>query len=148
MNTVVLGVTRLLNYHGKYLNKMKILTPISLGELYDKITILRIKTERIQDEEKLVNVKKELDLLKEVADQYPIKPEDSYLAHELYTTNNSLWSVEDNLREMERRKDFGTFFIKSARMVYELNDKRSRIKKEINIKYGSDIIEEKSYKEY
>jgi len=127
---------------------MTILIPVSLGELYDKISILKIKTERIDDEEKIKNVQKELDLLLKIAEKNPIE---SYYHYKLYKTNDSLWNIEDKLREYESKELYELYddtFIDLAKQVYQLNDRRSEIKREINLKYNSDIIEEKSYKEY
>lgn len=124
---------------------MKIQTPTSLGELYDKLTILEIKGFNIKDEKKLVNVIAELDKLKAVADEHPIS---DGLYHELKKINEDLWKIEDDIRECERQKDFGDKFIELARSVYFTNDKRSEVKKTINVEYGSDIVEEKSYEKY
>ena len=124
---------------------MKVLTPVSLGELYDKISILEIKLARIQDTKKLANISKEYNELKAVASQYPI---DDDLYSQLKEINEQLWEIEDDIREEERNKDFGEDFIKLARSVYFTNDKRSDVKKEINLKYGSDFVEEKSYEAY
>jgi len=124
---------------------MRIETPISLGELYDKFSILEIKTERISDEEKLKNIRNERDSLKVVVEKYPIAEE---LYNELKEINEKLWIIEDDIRECERRKDFDKKFIILARNVYITNDKRSEVKKKINIEYGSDIVEEKSYEKY
>ena len=124
---------------------MEILVPVSLGELYDKISILIIKKEKISDPEKLKNIQTELDLLQDIAEKYDI---DGEFHTELYEVNLTLWAIEDSLRILEQRKKFDETFIKSARMVYVLNDKRSEIKKAINLKYGSNIIEEKSYEKY
>jgi hypothetical protein len=118
---------------------------VSIGEVVDKWTILSIKALNIQDEDKLTNVFKERTYLTGV-----IPPEivhDS-LTDELLWVNKELWKVEDELREHERNKAFDDSFIQLARSVYVLNDKRARIKKEINLKHGSDFIEEKSYKPY
>lgn len=124
---------------------MEILVPISLGELYDKISILLIKKENIQDSAKLVNINNELNLLQDLAEKYPI---DGMYHTVLYVVNSKLWKVEDQLRIKEKKRDFDGEFIWLARDVYHLNDERSQIKKEINEKYGSDIIEEKSYEKY
>jgi len=124
---------------------MEILVPISLGELYDKISILLIKKEKISDFKKLENIQKELDLLQSIAEKYDI---DGKFHTELYHTNLKLWDVEDQLRIEEKNKDWGDDFVQLARSVYFLNDKRSEIKKEINLQYGSNIIEEKSYEKY
>ena len=124
---------------------MEILVPVSLGELYDKISILLIKKEKITDPGKIENIQKELDLLQDIAEKYDI---DGKFHTELYHTNLKLWDVEDKLRIEEKNKDWGEDFIQLARSVYYLNDKRSEIKKEINLQYGSNIIEEKSYEKY
>lgn len=122
---------------------MKISTPIGLGELYDKISILEIKSERISDEAKLTYVREELTLLKETATKFPIDPA-PYA--ELKNVNARLWEIEDEIRVEESRREFGEKFIQLARSIYTLNDQRSKIKHEINITSGSDIIEVKSYK--
>jgi len=124
---------------------MEILVPISLGELYDKISILLIKQEKISDPQKLENIKIELDLLQDIAEKYDI---DGKYHTELYHTNLKLWDVEDKLRIKEKGRIFDDEFRELARSVYHLNDKRSDIKKEINLEYGSNIIEEKSYEQY
>ena len=124
---------------------MKILTPISLGELYDKISILEIKKDRIKDEEKLKNIDFELSELLSIAKNYPIES-DLYI--KLKRVNLSLWDIEDNIRIKEKNKKFDEWFINLARSVYFTNDERSDIKKEINQLYGSQIVEEKSYEKY
>ena len=124
---------------------MQILVPVSLGELYDKLSILEIKTERIDDEEKLKHVRKEFDQLSEVASKYPIS-DDEY--EDLLNINNALWGIEDNIREKERRKEYDEIFIKLAQAVYFQNDERSIIKRRINENHGSELVEVKSYKEY
>jgi hypothetical protein len=118
---------------------------VSIGEVVDKWTILSIKALNIQDKDKLINVFKERTYLTGV-----IPPEivhDS-LTDELLWVNKKLWDVEDRLRDCERKKVFDNHFVQLARSVYLLNDKRARIKKEINMKYGSEFIEEKSYQPY
>lgn len=124
---------------------MEILIPISLGELYDKLTILEIKSEKIEDVDKLKNINKEINLLKKIVHQYPIAT--PYWA-DLYNVNSILWEIEDSIRKKESIKLYDEEFIELARRVYIYNDRRSKIKKEINTEYGSDIIEEKSYEEY
>lgn len=121
---------------------MCLIIPVSLGELIDKITILEIKTERISNPEALKNIKKELDALKTV--KRPIVA--LKLIDELRDVNTEIWDVEDELREFERRKDFGVTFVIKARSVYVLNDKRASIKRKINI--NSEFKEEKSYSVY
>jgi len=124
---------------------MKIQTPTSLGELYDKISILEIKMANIKDAEKIKNIRNEYWQLKEIADQHKI---DQDLYQGLLWINQDLWKIEDDIRECERQKDFGEKFIQLARSVYVTNDKRSDLKKTINVAYGSDLIEEKSYESY
>lgn len=126
----------------------ELLIPISIGELYDRITILNIKEDHIKDETKLKNIHHEKSLLLKIADKFPLNPNDQNLYLDLYTINKHLWIVEDCLRELEEKKQFDQDFIALARDVYFTNDKRSEVKKQINIKYGSSIIEEKSYKSY
>ena len=124
---------------------MEILTPTSLGELYDKVSILEIKMSNIQDEEKLKNISVELGKLRDVTNVHPISEQ---LYDELKLINGKLWKIEDDIRECERQKDFGKKFIILARNVYITNDERSSIKKRINVEYGSDLVEEKSYEKY
>lgn len=119
---------------------------VSNGEIIDKLTILRIKSERIRDKDKLMNIMKEYDELKNQASS--ILSQDDPLYQALYDINNELWDIEDNIRELERRKDFGREFIETARSVYFRNDKRAEIKREINIRTSSGFIEEKSYGKY
>lgn len=121
---------------------------VSNGEVIDKISILRIKMDQIDDPTKKENVKKELATLEEQASDLLKEVESTYLETylKLYATNRVLWSVEDELRELEIKNDFGETFIQRAREVYTLNDKRSILKKEINLVTGSRLLEEKSYK--
>ncbi len=118
---------------------------VSIGEVIDKWTILSIKILNIKDKEKLVNVNNERNYLIKMID-----PELLYdpLVDQLLNVNMSLWKVEDDLRLCEKEKDFSLRFIELARSVYKLNDERARIKKEINIKCGSEFVEEKSYEPY
>lgn len=124
--------------------------PISPGELLDKITILEIKMERIEDPKKLSNVKTELDLLEKVWRQsgYAGVTMVSEKRAELKAINEKLWVIEDDIRLKESKKSFDSEFIELARSVYFNNDQRARIKKEINIGVGSDLVEEKSYQDY
>ena len=119
---------------------------VSNGEIIDKVTILQIKCERIGDEKKLKNIRKEYDELKKQASA--IMSQDHPLYKALYDINNELWDIEDHIRELERKKDFGDEFIETARSVYFKNDRRAEIKKEINIKTSSGLTEEKSYEKY
>jgi hypothetical protein len=120
---------------------------VSTGEIVDKFTILTLKQANINDEEKLKSVIKELNYLSEKLSELNI-PTDETLMVELLKVNSSLWKVEDLLRDFEKANSFGEEFIDLARSVYKLNDKRSYIKKEINIKYGSKFVEEKQYASY
>jgi len=125
------------------------MTAIAPGELIDKITILRIKSERISDEAKLKNVRTELDILTATQKEHvPASDEMARLEAALKTVNEALWEIEDDIRDCERQGDFGEEFIRLARAVYVTNDKRAALKKEINLLLGSTIVEEKSYAEY
>ena len=127
---------------------MIISTPVSLGELIDKISILYIKNINIKDEEKLKLIREELELLNQTLNKH-IKNNDiqNYL-DSLIEINSKLWVIEDDIRDCERNKKFDQTFIDLARSVYFTNDKRSEVKLEINKKFGSKIIEVKSYEEY
>lgn len=122
--------------------------PVSWGELADKITILEIKAERIQDDVKRVNVEKELRLLREKLALAPASDALSTLIDALRAVNLELWVIEDDIRDCERDKNFGARFIELARAVYIKNDRRAALKKEINLMLDSGIIEEKSYRAY
>jgi len=123
--------------------------PVSVGELVDKITILEIKNKKIKNIKKLSNIKLELKLLNEFFKKKKLNTRlIKKLKDYLYNVNLKLWIVEDKLRDHEYRNKFNQDFVKLARKVYFLNDKRSKIKKDINEGVGSKIIEEKSYKEY
>lgn len=123
---------------------MPLLIPVSLGELIDKITILEIKTEKIKNVDALKNIQHELDELRLVK----IPNVDFKLILELKIINTSIWIFEDDIRRCETEQDFGVSFINMARTVHMYNDKRASIKKRINILYNSDLVEEKSHKEY
>ena len=120
--------------------------PLSLGELIDKITILQIKTEHFTGAA-LKNVKKELRALQATLDGLDLQV-DAHITQRLKVVNSNLWRIEDDIRNQERKKDFGEDFIQLARSVYQQNDRRAAIKKEINTTYGSDLVEEKSYQDY
>lgn len=122
--------------------------PVSWGELVDKITILQIKSDRMSDEKKLANVRKELALLNEKLGRNAEHSEITRLTGDLYAVNASLWDIEDKIRECENVGDFGETFVSLARSVYITNDQRSDIKREINMVLGSDLVEEKSYQSY
>lgn len=127
---------------------MEILAPISIGELYDKISILQIKLENIKDESKIININNELSKLNEIYNTLNNDKVCLFLFDSLKETNKSLWIIEDNIREKEAKNEFDSEFIQLARCVYKYNDKRCEIKKQINILFKSNIIEEKSYKQY
>jgi predicted nuclease with TOPRIM domain len=123
---------------------------VSNGELLDKLTILELKLSNISDVKKLTNIQKEHDELNPLGGQLF----DSYgeelknLYKQLAEINSELWTIEDDIRECERNKDFGSDFVSLARAVYFTNDKRSEIKKSINLLTGSGFVEEKSYEDY
>ena len=128
---------------------MNINVEISIGEFFDKVTILEIKSERISDETKLVNINNELKALNTLLETLPISRGDvEDEVAELKLINESLWVIEDDIREKERAKAFDEEFIELARSVYFTNDKRSDVKRAINVKLGSDFVEEKSYEDY
>ena len=128
---------------------MLIHVPVSWGELLDKITILEIKAERIADPAKIANVSKELAALSRTRDQAGA---DLALVADavdgLRRVNEALWEIEDDIRDCERRDDFGERFIALARAVYRTNDKRAALKRQINDALGSELVEEKSYAGY
>jgi len=126
-----------------------ILVPISPGELLDKVTILRIKAARMTDPAKLANVRLELELLERTwsASAHAAVDLEADIAA-LMAVNERLWDIEDDIRDQEREQAFGTRFIELARAVYFENDERAAIKKRINTRLGSRIVEEKSYRDY
>lgn len=124
-------------------------TPISIGELIDKITILEIKSAHIRDAAKLANVRIELDLLNSTWNGHPasrvdIGPERALLK----AVNEALWDIEDRIRLKEKAQAFDAEFIELARSVYFRNDERATVKRAINVKLGSKLVEEKSYQDY
>jgi len=124
-------------------------TPVSYGELIDKMTILQIKLQEIKDDAKLANVRNELELLD--ATWKNDKASDTDIADEtarLLAVNQRLWKIEDDIRMKERAQAFDQAFIQLARSVYIENDERAAIKREINLKLGSTLVEEKSYQDY
>ena len=126
-----------------------ILIPVSVGELIDKITILEIKSQRIEDPIKLANVQKELDLLNKTwAENRPVTPDIETQKEILKKINENLWEIEDEIRLLEAEKDFGDRFVELARAVYVTNDRRAEIKKTIDEALGSELTEEKSYANY
>ena len=130
---------------------MLIEAPISLGELIDKITILEIKAVNISDEGKLKNVTHELNVLNSKVNSFLDAAGVAKLAplkHDLKGINQELWIIEDDIRDCEFANNFSDAFIQLARAVYVTNDKRAKVKKDINLAFGSELIEEKSYKNY
>lgn len=127
---------------------MKVRVDISAGELFDKLTILEIKAERIQDEKKLRNVKRELERVEAIAAHLIQGDKILSLVLRLKELNGRLWDIEDKIRLCERDQCFDEEFIELARSVYITNDLRSYVKREINKLLGSDLVEEKSYEEY
>ena len=128
---------------------MKVNVPISLGELLDKISILEIKNKKILNESKVLNIKKELNGLKNVLDELAISlSETNNLYNKLYIINLTLWEIEDSIRVLEKNEDFGEEFIELARAVYITNDQRFEVKNEINKLFNSEYVEEKSYEDY
>ena len=129
---------------------MKILAEISVGELFDKITILNIKTKKISDNDKLQNIHTELKTLNDQSKKITISDTQALndLVLKLQQINEDLWDIENFKRECEAKKDFGENFIKLSRDVHFKNDKRAILKKEINLLSNSQIVEEKEYSKY
>ena len=124
-------------------------TPVSFGELIDKITILEIKSERIRDAAKVANVRTELDLLAKTWSANPASGKDIAVERDaLKRVNEALWDIEDRIRLKEKARAFDAEFIELARSVYIRNDERARVKRAINEKLGSALVEEKSYQDY
>lgn len=127
----------------------EIQAPVSFGELLDKIAILQIKSERMSDPAKLVNVRNELSALESTWMAHPAASVDvARLRQELKAVNERLWVIEDDIRLKEKAQAFDDEFIRLARAVYFENDERARIKKDINLALGSAYVEEKSYQDY
>ena len=127
----------------------QIQVPVSPGELLDKITILEIKSERMTDEGKLANVRRELSLLNSTWNERV--PSDGTILRihaAMKRINEALWEIEDDIRDKEKAREFDDSFIELARSVYVTNDKRAAAKKELNVHLGSEIVEEKSYQDY
>ena len=127
---------------------MLVNTPISLGELVDKISILMIKKKNISDSIKLQHVNKELEFLQKTLKEYISKEEINEFLLKLVNINSKLWKIEDDIREYERKKLFDQTFIDLARSVYFTNDERAKVKNDINKTFGSELVEVKSYEEY
>lgn len=119
---------------------------VSNGEIIDRLIIVQIKLERIADPLKLENLRKELKILEKAAEGIIMYSDPLY--KELYRVNSDLWDIEDRIRDLERKKDFGADFIETARAVYFKNDIRSEVKRKINLATRSVITEEKLYKKY
>lgn len=127
----------------------EILVPVSFGELLDKIAILQIKSERMSDPGKLVNVRNELIALETTWAAHPASTQDiTTLRAELKAVNERLWVIEDDIRLQEKAQAFDAEFVRLARSVYFENDVRARVKKDINLALGSAYVEEKSYQDY
>ena len=120
---------------------------VSIGELVDKVSILEIKLNKVKNKDKLKNIKKEYDLLKVSMEQCGINAESEFFKR-LVEVNSRLWVIEDDIRIKESSQEFDADFIRLARSVYFENDERAAIKKEINLKYDSDLVEEKEYVDY
>ena len=127
---------------------MLINTPISLGELVDKISILIIKKKNISDSIKLEHVTKELEFLQKTLKEYISEDKINKFIQELININSKLWKIEDDIRECERKKIFDQTFTDLARSVYFTNDERAKVKNDINKTFGSELVEVKSYEEY
>ncbi len=128
---------------------MNVKCEISIGEFFDKITILEIKQKRITDAGKLKNINVELNALNIHLEGLPFMREDvEQEVNELRVVNEKLWEIEDDIREKEAKKTFDDHFVELARSVYITNDRRSEVKRAINLKLGSDFVEEKSYEAY
>ena len=127
---------------------MNIRIPVSIGELFDKISILENKLKYIQEPSKHINIHKEWTMLVKIAKKIDSNYHKTKYFKELSNVNEDLWHIEDGKRECERKKNFDSSFIELARSVYMKNDLRAKIKRKINEKYGSSIVEEKSHKKY
>lgn len=128
---------------------MPLLVPVSWGELLDKITILEIKAQRIVDADKRGNVERELAALNAVVTAAGTLPDTAQpIIDRLRGVNETLWDIEDEIRDCERAKEFGTRFVELARAVYHTNDKRAAFKRDLNELLGSELVEEKSYQPY
>ena len=127
---------------------MLINTPVSLGELLDKISILIIKEKNIVDTQKQYHIKNELEVLNKTLENSISRSQVQKYIERLIAINSELWFIEDDIRDCEREKKFDQKFIDLAREVYIKNDRRSEIKLEINKKFGSELVEVKSYEKY
>jgi hypothetical protein len=143
------GDAALIRHLNAYRDIMALKVEVSVGELLDKITILQIKSERIADPDKLVNVNRELDILQRTWNASPLSATDvSDQMARLKKVNEDLWEIEDNIRRKEADQAFDDEFIALARSVYHRNDERAAVKKELNLLLGSGLVDEKSYVDY
>lgn len=127
-------------------NDDPLMLPSSIGELFDRISILELKEHHIADAKKLTNVRQELKLLRETEFRLGLAASDlESVRRELAEVNAALWAIEDEIRECERQRDFGPRFIELARSVYHQNDRRAALKYRLNQLCGSSVVEEKSY---
>jgi len=120
---------------------------VSIGEVADKLSILQIKLEKFGDPEKRANVRRELESLEGALEEAGVRL-DPVEMEGLRAVNLRLWEIEDDIRRKEARKEFDEEFVRLARSVYFSNDERARLKREINLRHGSDLIEEKEYADY
>ena len=129
---------------------LEIMAPISVGELFDKISILEIKLERLDDPIKLSNVRHELSLLERIVAESGITLNNEIKAvlPRLKSVNSAIWEAEDQIRDCERRGVFDDVFLKTARSIYRMNDARAAAKRELNVLTSSFVVEEKSYSPY
>ena len=128
---------------------MSVEIAVSFGELFDKISILEIKQAKVVRPDQRANIEKELDILNRVrAGAVPADVAIDDLMGGLAYVNERLWDVEDELRDCERRNEFDAAFVEFARSVYQLNDRRAQLKRELNMRLGSELIEEKLYHDY
>jgi len=128
---------------------MAVTIPVSWGELFDKLTILRIKLARISEASKQANISAELAALECIPAAHPLPEQElEPLVSELQQINETLWDIEDDIRQCERENDFSDRFIELARAVYRTNDRRADLKRAVNDLLGSELVEEKSYQAY
>ena len=122
--------------------------PVSIGEMIDKLSILQVKKNKVKDKTKLEFIDKEFELLYNFSSEYLNNSKTELIYHQLVSVNTNLWEIEDELRIMEKEKNFGDEFVSSARKVYFTNDERFRLKNEINLITESEIREVKEYVKY
>lgn len=122
--------------------------PVSVGELIDKLSILQVKKRKVSDSEKLIFIEKEFEILYNLCSEYLNDKQIEELYHKLVKTNSQLWDIEDNIRQLEKDKKFGSEFIETSRKVYYTNDERFDLKNQINFITSSEIREIKEYVDY